>query len=96
VAQSKDGSSASRVSDAAKALRRAKLEAIRAELYEVRIAHVDQCLLDQPMKLSNSPTIALSPNERIGKLGDRVPAREEDWPGTGRCECGRTRAGPNT
>jgi hypothetical protein len=51
VSQSKDQSFAKQVGDAAKALR-AKLEAIRSELYEVG-CHADQCSLDQPVRLYN-------------------------------------------
>src|SRR5919197_155319 len=51
VSLTKEQSYAKRVADAAKPLRE-KLEAIRAERYEVG-CHVDQCSLDQPMKLYN-------------------------------------------
>src|SRR5215203_4646801 len=45
-------------------------------------------------RVSPAP-VALSANEMIGEIGGRAPAREAGWPGTGRCERGRTRAGPN-
>jgi hypothetical protein len=51
VSQTKDQPYASRVADMAKGVR-AKLEAIRAELYEIG-CHVDQCTLDMPVKLYN-------------------------------------------
>ena len=46
-----DSSATNRLADSAKAVR-AKLEAVRAELYEVG-CHVDQCTLDMPVKLYN-------------------------------------------
>jgi len=70
VAQSKDEPSASRVSDAAKSLR-AKLEAIRAELYEVH-CHVDQCSLDQPIKLYNQ---LITMNAQV-QTGDYGPTKQ--------------------
>ena len=51
VSQTKDQAYARQVADAAKAAR-AKLEAVRVELYETA-CHVDQCTLDQPVKLYN-------------------------------------------
>ncbi len=51
TAQTADQPYAKRVSEAAKPLR-AKLETLRAELYEVG-CHADQCSLDQPIKLYN-------------------------------------------
>jgi hypothetical protein len=70
VAQTKDQPSASRVSDAAKSLR-AKLEAIRAELYEVH-CHVDQCSLDQPIKLYNQ---LITMNAQV-QTGDYGPTKQ--------------------
>ena len=51
VSQTSGQTYAGRVDSAAKPLRK-QFEAIRAELYEVG-CHVDQCSLDQPMKLYN-------------------------------------------
>ena len=51
VSQSKDQVYAKRVADAANPVR-TKLEGVRSELYEVG-CHVDQCSLDQPIKLYN-------------------------------------------
>ncbi|MBV6522610.1 MAG: hypothetical protein MNPFHGCM_02758 [Gemmatimonadaceae bacterium] len=51
VTQTKNEAYAERVSSAAKALRN-RLEEVRAELYEVH-CHVDQCTLDQQVKLYN-------------------------------------------
>jgi photosystem II stability/assembly factor-like uncharacterized protein len=70
VAQTKGQASASRVADAAKPLR-AKLEAIRAELYEVG-CHVDQCSLDQPMKLYN---MLITMNAQV-QTGDYGPTKQ--------------------
>jgi len=70
VSQSKSQAYASRVADAAKPLR-AKLEAIRAELYEVG-CHVDQCSLDQPMKLYN---MLISMNGQV-QTGDYGPTKQ--------------------
>lgn len=50
-AQTKDQAYAKRVDSTATALRK-KLEAVREELYEIG-CHVDQCTLDQPVKLYN-------------------------------------------
>ena len=49
--QTKDQPFAKQVADAAKAAR-AKLEAVRGELFETG-CHVDQCTLDQPVRLYN-------------------------------------------
>jgi hypothetical protein len=49
--QTKDQPYAKQVADAAKAAR-VKLEAVRGELYETA-CHVDQCTLDQPVRLYN-------------------------------------------
>jgi hypothetical protein len=70
VSQSKAGGSESRVADAVKPLR-AKLEAIRAELYEVG-CHVDQCSLDQPMKLYN---MLITMNGQV-QTGDYGPTKQ--------------------
>ena len=70
VTQSKGQAYASRVADAAKPLR-AKLEAIRAELYEVS-CHVDQCSLDQPMKLYN---MLITMNGQV-QTGDYGPTKQ--------------------
>ena len=70
VAQSKDLPSAKSVADAAKPIR-ANLEAIRAELYEVH-CHVDQCSLDQPMKLYNQ---LITVNSLV-QLGDYPPTKQ--------------------
>jgi photosystem II stability/assembly factor-like uncharacterized protein len=70
VSQSKGQAYASRVADAVKPLR-AKLEAIRAELYEVS-CHVDQCSLDQPMKLYN---MLITMNSQV-QTGDYGPTKQ--------------------
>jgi hypothetical protein len=70
VSQSKDQAFAKRVADAAKPLR-TKLEAIRAELYEVG-CHVDQCSLDQPMKLYN---MLITMNQQV-QTGDYGPTKQ--------------------
>jgi hypothetical protein len=51
VTQTKEQPYAKQVADAAKAAR-AKLEVVRGELYETA-CHVDQCTLDQPVRLYN-------------------------------------------
>jgi len=51
VEQTKDQAYAKQVADAAKAAR-AKLELVRDQLYEIG-CHVDQCTLDQPVRLYN-------------------------------------------
>jgi hypothetical protein len=51
VTQTKDQAYAKRVDSTAKAVR-AKFESVRDELYEIA-CHVDQCTLDQPVKLYN-------------------------------------------
>jgi photosystem II stability/assembly factor-like uncharacterized protein len=70
VTQSKGQAYASRVADAVKPLR-AKLETIRAELYEVS-CHVDQCSLDQPMKLYN---MLITMNAQV-QTGDYGPTKQ--------------------
>jgi hypothetical protein len=70
VSQSKDQSYAKRVSDAIKPLRE-KFEAIRTELYEVG-CHVDQCSLDQPMKLYN---MLITLNAQV-QTGDYAPTKQ--------------------
>jgi hypothetical protein len=80
VTQTKDLAFAKRVDSAAAPLRK-KFEAIRAELYEVG-CHVDQCSLDQPMKLYNQ---LMTINWQI-QLGDYAPTRQhremfDEWSG---------------
>ena len=70
TAQSKDQPYAKRVSDATKLLRD-KLEAIRAELYEVS-CHADECTLDQPVKLYN---ILITINSQV-QTGDYAPTKQ--------------------
>jgi photosystem II stability/assembly factor-like uncharacterized protein len=70
TAQSKDQPYAKRVSDAVKPLRD-KLEAIRAELYEVG-CHADECTLDQPVKLYN---ILITINSQV-QTGDYAPTKQ--------------------
>jgi hypothetical protein len=70
MSQTKDEAYAKRVEDAAKPLR-AKLEAVRAELYEVG-CHADQCSLDQPMKLYNQ---FLTMNAQV-QSGDYEPTKQ--------------------
>ena len=78
VTQSKDLAFAKRVDSAAAPIRK-KFEAIRAELYEVG-CHVDQCSLDQPMKIYNQ---LLTINSQI-QTGDYAPTKQHlemlaDW-----------------
>jgi hypothetical protein len=78
VAQSKDLAFAKRVEDAAKPLRD-KLEVIRDALYEIH-CHVDQCSLDQPMKIYNQ---LLTINAQV-QTGDYAPTQQHgemvaDW-----------------
>jgi photosystem II stability/assembly factor-like uncharacterized protein len=61
---------AKQVTDQATALRK-KLEGVRAELYEVG-CHVDQCSLDQPMKLYNQ---FLTMNAQV-QTGDYEPTKQ--------------------
>jgi len=70
VSQAKGQAYATRVADAAKPLR-AKLETVRAELYEVG-CHVDQCSLDQPMKLYN---MLITMNAQV-QTGDYAPTKQ--------------------
>jgi len=70
VRMASDSASKKRVGDMGKALR-AKLEAIRAELYEVG-CHVDQCTLDQPVKLYN---MLISLNDQV-QVGDYAPTKQ--------------------
>jgi photosystem II stability/assembly factor-like uncharacterized protein len=70
VSQSKDQPYAKRVADAAKPFRK-KLEDVRSELYEVG-CHVDQCSLDQPMKLYN---ILLTTAMQV-QTGDYAPTKQ--------------------
>jgi len=80
VTQTKDLAFAKRVDSAAAPLRK-KFEALRAELYEVG-CHVDQCSLDQPMKLYNQ---LMTINGQI-QLGDYAPTAQHremfaEWSG---------------
>ena len=70
TAQTKDHAAAKRVADASSALRK-KLEAVRSALYEVS-CHVDQCTLDQPIRLYN---MFLTLNAQI-QTGDYPPTRQ--------------------
>jgi photosystem II stability/assembly factor-like uncharacterized protein len=70
AARTKDQPYAKRVSDAATPLRR-RFEAIRAELYEVG-CHVDQCTLDQPVKLYN---MLITLNAQV-QTGDYAPTKQ--------------------
>ena len=70
VSQGKGQAYASRVADAVKPLRK-KLEDIRSELYEVG-CHVDQCSLDQPMKLYN---MLITMNSQV-QTGDYGPTKQ--------------------
>jgi photosystem II stability/assembly factor-like uncharacterized protein len=70
VRQTKEEPFGARVDSAAKPLRK-KFEGVRAELYEVG-CHVDQCSLDQPMKLYNQ---LLTINSQI-QTGDYAPTRQ--------------------
>src|SRR5213075_869025 len=70
AAQAKDVASSARATDAAKALR-AKLETIRDSLYEVG-CHVDECTLDQPIRLYN---ILITLNWQV-QTGDYAPTRQ--------------------
>jgi len=71
-----DSTSARQLADSAKAVR-TKLEAVRAELYEVG-CHVDQCTLDMPVKLYNKfitlnmqlQTGAYAPTQAHGRTYD--------------------------
>ena len=69
-ALAKDHAQAKKVTDAATSLRK-KLEEIRAELYEVG-CHVDQCTLDQPIKLYN---MLLTLNAQL-QTGDYAPSKQ--------------------
>ena len=70
VKQAKDQPSSKKIADAVKPLR-TKLEVIRAELYEVG-CHVDQCSLDQPVKLYN---ILITLNAQV-QTGDYGPTKQ--------------------
>ncbi|MBI1809733.1 MAG: hypothetical protein HYR75_07545, partial [Gemmatimonadetes bacterium] len=70
TAQSKEQPFAKRVADAATPLRQ-KFEGLRTELYEVG-CHVDECTLDQPIKLYN---MLLSLNAQI-QTGDYGPTKQ--------------------
>jgi len=76
-----DSSVARMLGDSAKAVR-AKIEAVRAELYEVG-CHVDQCTLDMPVKLYNKfitlnmqlQTGSYAPTKQNGEVYDGLRAR---------------------
>ena len=76
-----DSSVARMLGDSAKAVR-AKIEAVRAELYEVG-CHVDQCTLDMPVKLYNKfitlnmqlQTGSYAPTKQNGEVYDGLKAR---------------------
>jgi hypothetical protein len=70
ISQAKDQAFGKRLDDAGTALRK-KFEAVRAELYEVG-CHVDQCSLDQPMKLYNQ---LISMNAQV-QSGDYAPTKQ--------------------
>ncbi len=70
VRQTKDQAYGARVDSAAGPLRK-KFEAVRTELYEVG-CHVDQCSLDQPMKLYNQ---LLTINSQV-QVGDYPPTKQ--------------------
>ena len=70
VSQTKEQAYAKRVDSAATPLRK-RFEAIRAELYEVG-CHVDQCSLDQPMKLYNQ---LLTINSQV-QTGEYPPTKQ--------------------
>ena len=70
VSQTKGQAYATRVDSVATPLRK-RFEAIRAELYEVG-CHVDQCSLDQPMKLYNQ---LLTINAQV-QTGEYPPTRQ--------------------
>ena len=72
VSQAKGQGYEQRVTDAAKALR-TKLEAVRAELYEVG-CHADQCSLDQPVKLYN---MLITMNSQV-QTGDYGPTKQHE------------------
>lgn len=76
-----DSSVARMLGDSAKAVR-AKIEAVRSELYEVG-CHVDQCTLDMPVKLYNKfitlnmqlQTGSYAPTKQNGEVYDGLRAR---------------------
>ncbi|MFN8573719.1 MAG: glycosyl hydrolase [Gemmatimonadaceae bacterium] len=70
ASQVKDEPFAKRVGDAAKDVRK-KLEVVRSELYEIG-CHVDQCTLDQPIRLYN---MLLSLNAQV-QTGDYGPTKQ--------------------
>jgi photosystem II stability/assembly factor-like uncharacterized protein len=81
VQQTKDQPYAKQVADAAKAAR-AKLETVRGELYETA-CHVDQCTLDQPVRLYNwfitlnsqVQTGAYAPTQQHGEIFTDLSAK---------------------
>ncbi|MDB4905760.1 MAG: hypothetical protein JWO05_544 [Gemmatimonadetes bacterium] len=72
AAQAKGQPQAKKLEDAASALRK-KLEAVRAELYEVG-CHADQCTLDQPIKLYN---MLITLNSQV-QQGDYAPTKQHE------------------
>ena len=68
--QSKELAAAKRVADAADTLHK-QFEAIRSALYEVG-CHVDQCTLDQPIKLYN---MFITLNAQVQE-GDYAPTKQ--------------------
>ncbi|MCC6316782.1 MAG: glycosyl hydrolase [Gemmatimonadaceae bacterium] len=70
VQQTKDQAYAARVDSAAKAVR-GRFESVREELYEIA-CHVDQCTLDQPVKLYNW---FITLNAQV-QQGDFAPTRQ--------------------
>jgi len=72
MSQAKGSPASARVDSLGKSLR-TKLEAVRAELYEVG-CHVDQCTLDQPIKLYN---ILITMNSQV-QTGDYAPTKQHD------------------
>ncbi|HEV8150047.1 MAG TPA: glycosyl hydrolase [Gemmatimonadales bacterium] len=72
IRQTKEQPFGARVDSAATPLRK-KLEVIRADLYEVG-CHVDQCSLDQPMKLYNQ---LLTLNSQL-QTGDYPPTKQHN------------------
>jgi hypothetical protein len=70
--QAKGSAASARVDSLGKALR-GKLEGVRAELYEVG-CHVDQCTLDQPIKLYN---ILITMNSQV-QTGDYAPTKQHE------------------
>ena len=68
--QTKEHSAAKRIADASAPLRK-KFEEVRSALYEVH-CHVDQCTLDQPIRLYN---MLITLNAQV-QTGDYAPTRQ--------------------